>query len=60
MTPVKGQTLAGMTNRFSLYSAVVLMPFTAVIAMMRAAYDKHIPIGYEDETGFHLGPEPRS
>jgi hypothetical protein len=37
-----------------------LMPFAAVIAMMRAAYDKHVPIGYEDETGFHLGPEPRS
>jgi hypothetical protein len=49
-----------MTSRFSFRVAVVLIPFAAVIAMMRAAYDKHVPFGYEDETGFHLGPEPRS
>jgi hypothetical protein len=39
---------------------VVTMPIAAVIAKMRAAYDKHVPIGYEDENGFHLGSEPRS
>jgi len=60
VTPAKGQTLPGMTNRFSFRAAVVLMPFAAVIAMLRAAYDKHVPFGYEDETGFHLGPGPHS
>jgi hypothetical protein len=47
-----------MTNRFSFFATLVLTPFAAVIAMMRAAYDKHVPIGYEDEDGFHLGSEP--
>jgi hypothetical protein len=59
VTPAKGQAPPRMTNRFSSRVAVVLMPFTAVIAMMRAAYDKHVPYGYEDKTGFHLGPEPK-
>jgi hypothetical protein len=58
--PIKGQTPPETTNRVSFPAAVILMPFAAVVAMMRAAYDKHVPIGYEDETGFHLGPEPRS
>ena len=43
-----------------MVAIVVRMPIAAVIAKMRAAYDKHIPIGYEDENTFHLGPEPRS
>jgi len=49
-----------MTNKCSFYVAVALMPIIAVIAMLRVAYDKHVPLGYEDETGFHLGPKPRS
>jgi hypothetical protein len=51
-----------MTNKSSFYVVVliaIIFPFTVVIAKMRAAYDKLIPLGYEDENGFHLGPEPR-
>jgi hypothetical protein len=46
-----------MTNKSSFYLAVALMPFAAVIARLRVAYDKHVPMGYEDENGFHLGPK---
>jgi len=49
-----------MRNRFSFLATVVLTRFAAVIAMMRAAYDKHVPIGYEDENGFHPGSKPLS
>jgi len=45
--------------RAKLY-LVITIPFAAVLARIRAAYDKHVPLGYEDENGFHLGPEPRS
>jgi hypothetical protein len=58
--PRKGQTSLGMTNIFLVVATVVLTPFAAVIAVARAAYDKHVPFGYEDETGFHIGPEPPS
>jgi hypothetical protein len=47
-----------MTNRYSFYAAVVLRPFSAVMAMIRAAYDKYVPIGYEDENGSHLASKP--
>jgi hypothetical protein len=49
-----------MTNRFSFFATVVQAPFAAMIARMRAAYDKHVPIGYEDENGFHPGSKPLS
>jgi len=54
-----------MKNKYSFYAAFVLGPFAAVIALIRVAYDKYVPIGYEDENGFHLGfkrfpnPPPR-
>jgi hypothetical protein len=44
-----------MKNKYSFYAAFVLRPFAAVIALIRVAYDKYVPIGYEDENGFHLG-----
>jgi hypothetical protein len=34
------------------------IPFDAVAAKMRAAYDKRVPVGYEDADGFHLGSKP--
>jgi hypothetical protein len=52
-----------MTNKSSFYVVVLIVivcPFALVMAKMRAAYTKHIPLGYEDESGFQLGPEPRS
>jgi hypothetical protein len=47
-----------MTKRFSFFATVALTPFATIIALMQAAYYKHVPIGYEDEDGFHLGSEP--
>jgi hypothetical protein len=49
-----------MTNKPFFLLTVLSMPFAAVVAAMRAAYEKHVPIGYEDENGFHFGPEPPS
>jgi len=50
-----------MTNKSSFFVIMIMaiaIPFAAVVAKLRAAYDKHVPIGYEDEDGFHLGPKP--
>ena len=32
---------------------------TPIVARFRAAYEFVVPIGYEDETGFHYGEQPR-
>jgi hypothetical protein len=51
-----------MTNKSSLFAIMIMalaMPFEMVAAKMLAAYDKHVPIGYEDEDGFHSGSKPR-
>jgi hypothetical protein len=45
----------GMTNRNSLYAVLVTMFFAAIIAKLRAAMEKHAPVGYQDENGFHFG-----
>jgi hypothetical protein len=29
--------------------------FTGIFAKMRAAIEAYLPLGYEDETGFHFG-----
>jgi hypothetical protein len=51
----KASTLFGMKNKAFFRAAVALMPFAGIFAALRAAYEKHVPIGYEDENGFHLG-----
>jgi hypothetical protein len=33
--------------------------FTALVAKARAALEAQVPIGYQDETGFHTGVKPR-
>jgi len=33
--------------------------FAVMAAKVRAAIEAQIPIGYEDETGFHTGVKPR-
>jgi hypothetical protein len=48
-----------MTHKSSFYVVVVTMLFAAIAAKVKAAYDRHVPIGYEDENGFHTGSEPR-
>jgi hypothetical protein len=47
-----------MTNKSSLMAVVVTVLFAGIIARIRAAMDKQIPVGYEDENGFHYGAEP--
>jgi hypothetical protein len=49
-----------MTNKQSLYAVLVTALFAAIIAKVRAAFDRQVPIGYEDEEGFHYGVEPVS
>jgi hypothetical protein len=47
-----------MTNKNSLYAVLVTVLFAGIIARIRAAMAKHAPVGYQDESGFHLGSEP--
>jgi hypothetical protein len=47
--------MVGMTNKNSLYAVLVTALFAAIIAKMRAAMDRQVPLGYEDEEGFHYG-----
>jgi len=52
-----------MAKKSSFYAAAITVatrPFVMVMAKLRAAFDKHVPQGYEDENGFHFGSEPRS
>jgi len=48
-----------MTHKSSIYAVVVTMLFAAIAAKLKAVYDQHVPMGYEDEEGFHFGNEPR-
>jgi hypothetical protein len=47
-----------MTNKTSLYAVLVTALFAAIIAKVRAAVDRQVPVGYQDEDGFHFGVEP--
>ena len=47
-----------MTNKTSLYAVLVTALFAAMIAKVRAAMDRQVPMGYQDEDGFHYGMEP--
>ena len=49
-----------MTNKNSLYVIVVTMLFAGILAKIRAAMDKQVPVGYQDENGFHLGTQTAS
>jgi|GEM_PF-2261885 len=44
-----------MTNKQSIYSVLFMMLAAAIVAKVRAVYEKHVPMGYQDETGFHMG-----
>jgi len=48
-----------MTNK-SLYIVAVTVLFGGILAKIRAAMEKQVPIGYQDENGFHYGAEPVS
>jgi hypothetical protein len=48
-----------MMNKSPLYMAILTVLFAGILAKLRAMYNKQVPLGYEDESGFHFGPEPR-
>jgi len=37
------------------FLALVMMVLAAIAAKVRAAINAQVPVGYEDETGFHYG-----
>jgi hypothetical protein len=46
-----------MNKTTSLYVVAVTLLFAGIMARIRAALEKQIPVGYQDENGFHLGAE---
>jgi len=47
-----------MTSKTSFIIAATTVLFAAFLAKLQAALDKRAPMGYQDENGFHFGPEP--
>lgn len=41
------------TAKPSLYLAAIKSFVTGLVARMLALFDRKVPVGYEDETGFH-------
>jgi len=49
----------GMHKSWLHFMAVNLL-LVGILTRLRAAIENHIPLGYQDETGFHFGvQEPR-
>jgi hypothetical protein len=48
-----------MNKTTSLYAVAITFLVAGIMARIRAAMEKQIPVGYQDESGFHLGNEPR-
>jgi hypothetical protein len=42
-------------NKTWLHIIAVNLLFVGIFVRLRAAMNNHIPLGYEDETGFHFG-----
>ena len=47
-----------MNKTSSLYAVAITLLVAGIMARIRAAMEKQVPVGYQDETGFHLGNEP--
>lgn len=47
-----------MTNKTSFLVATLTLVAAAILAKLQAALDKRVPVGYQDEDGFHYGTEP--
>ncbi len=52
---IMGALSQSMITKQSFYAAAVTLLFAGILARMRAMMDKHVPVGYQDETGFHTG-----
>jgi hypothetical protein len=48
-----------MTKSWVHINALNLL-VVSVIAKLRALIDNHVPLGYQDEAGFHFGVKPAS
>ncbi len=48
-----------MNKTSSLYVVAVTLLFAGIMARIRTMIEKQAPVGYQDETGFHLGKEPK-
>ena len=42
-------------HKTSLYISSVVLLLAALMAKVRATMERQIPVGYQDETGFHEG-----
>jgi len=43
-----------------LHAFALNLLFIQIVAKLRNIYDSHIPLGYQDETGFHYGVKKAS
>jgi hypothetical protein len=48
-----------MNKTSSLYAVAITLLMAGILARVRALVDRQIPVGYQDEAGFHLGKEPK-
>lgn len=54
MTNMNSMTKTGSEVTVGLFTI-----FAAIAAKVQAAFEAEAPLGYEDETGFHVGVKPR-
>jgi len=45
-------------HKTSIYVGSIALLFAAIMAKLRATMDKVVPLGYQDDNGFHVGEEP--
>jgi len=58
-----GTSIANLYGMSSINKAIhhspVILKIAAVIARVRASFHFEVPTGYQDESGFHYGNQPR-
>jgi hypothetical protein len=42
-------------HKTSVYVSSLVLLFVGIMAKVRAQMDKQVPVGYQDESGFHVG-----
>lgn len=45
-------------NRTWLHIILLNLLIAGIVTKLRAVIKTHIPLGYQDETGFHFGVQP--
>ena len=55
---IRDALFLSMNKTSSLYVVAITLMFSAIVAHLRALLERQIPVGYQDETGFHLGKQP--